>query len=117
MGIPWEQEVVKESVIAISSVKFILFFFQSLTFIWFQCFYVTSSTSIYISNIKTKFAYTCVTCNFKRIFPTSSLECFDFITPQFMQFYLNKPMIVFCQSLSYCAFLHTGMQQHSTVFS
>ena len=24
----------------------------------------------------------------------------------------NKPMFVFCQSLSYCAFLHTGMQQY-----
>ena len=26
---------------------------------------------------------------------------------------LNKPMFIFCQSLSYCAFLHTGMNSTS----
>ena len=56
--------------------------------IWFQYFYVTSSTNIYISNIKMKFANVCVIYNFKKVFPTSSSECFDFITPQFIQFYL-----------------------------
>ena len=58
-----------------------------------------------------KLAHICVICNFKQIFPSGSSECFDFITPQFIKFWLctlsgnlNKPVFVFCQSLSYCAF-------------
>ena len=43
---------------------------------------------LYIINIRMKFSYICVICNFKRICPTSSSECFDFITPQFIQFWL-----------------------------
>ena len=66
-----------------------------------------------------KFGNICAICNFKRIFPTSSSKCFDFVTPVYtvlaLHLYLseelNKPMFVFCQFLSYCSFLFTGIQQ------